>query len=345
MIKKLSLLLSSFLPFLHASAQSKEKPIPSLALKKPIEVYGHRGARSFSPENTIPAYRTALKVGVHWIDADIVITKDNQIVAYHDLWINPDFTRKMNSDFFEKNKKDFLMKHEGKKIDPFLIYQMTFDQLQKYDVGKLNPESSYSKFFPDQISVPHTTIPKLSDVVDYVDRNSDKQVRFQLEIKTDTEHPDWSPDPKKFADLLYALLKEKNLITRVEVQAFDWRYLKELQKRDTRIKTAYLIDSTEIERMKKDHSLPKTIKDLGGACYEPEDVALTKEDLDQAHKLGLKVVVWTWPEHLGTAFDPDVINRLIDWGVDGIITDDPGRLNSILAARGHPVPQNHPNAN
>jgi glycerophosphoryl diester phosphodiesterase len=34
-----------------------------------------------------------------------------------------------------------------------------------------------------------------------------------------------------------------------------------------------------------------------------------------------------------------LVDKLISWGVDGIITDDPARLNSMLAARGLPVPQ------
>jgi glycerophosphoryl diester phosphodiesterase len=80
------------------------------------------------------------------------------------------------------------------------------------------------------------------------------------------------------------------------------------------------------------------VKDLGGTCWEPEDVELTKATLDEAHALGLKVVVWTWPEHSGTVFDPELISKLIDWGVDGIITDDPGMLISMLAARNYAVP-------
>jgi len=80
------------------------------------------------------------------------------------------------------------------------------------------------------------------------------------------------------------------------------------------------------------------IKDLGGACWEPEDVELTEETLQEAHNLGLKVVVWTWPEHSGTTFNADLVSKLIDWGVDGIITDDPGMLISMLAARDYQVP-------
>ena len=92
------------------------------------------------------------------------------------------------------------------------------------------------------------------------------------------------------------------------------------------------------------NSLPQMVKALGGSIYGPEDVTLTKEQLNEAHRLGLKVVVWTWPEHSGKVFDPVVVNRLIDWGIDGIITDDPAQLNAILAAKSYPVPQNYPYA-
>lgn len=48
--------------------------------------------------------------------------------------------------------------------------------------------------------------------------------------------------------------------------------------------------------------------------------------------------MWSWPETLGTAFDARLTERMIDWGVDGIITDDPARLTAMLAARGLRVP-------
>jgi len=85
-------------------------------------------------------------------------------------------------------------------------------------------------------------------------------------------------------------------------------------------------------------SVPKMVKALGGFAWEPEDAELTKGALEEAHALGLKVVVWSWPEKLGTAFDPKLVEKMIDWGVDGIITDDPGRLISMLAVRGMKVP-------
>ncbi len=153
---------------------------------------------------------------------------------------------------------------------------------------------------------------------------------------------------------------EEGVIGISEIQSFDWRCLYKLQKLDARVKTAYL---TEWDNepgtpnsffdpdpakaglwtggvLVKDHAIPfrRWSRISGGACWEPEDAELTKETLDEAHRLGLKVVVWTWPEHSGTTFDAALVSKLIDWGVDGIITDDPGMLISMLAARGYPLP-------
>lgn len=317
--------------------------IPHTGPEKFVEVYGHRGARSYSPENTIPSYRTGLKIGVNWVDADIVVSKDGQIFVYHDLLLNPNTTRDKNGQFVK-----------GKTP----IRTLTTEEILQYDVGMLNPKSEYAKYFPSQVPVNGTRIPLLEEMIDYVKEKSNNTANFQLEIKSDPTHDDWAPSPEEFANKLYTILKKHDLIDRAEIQAFDWRYLYALQKLDKNIKTAYLVDYSEIDNMKSsdparaglwtggkllknyNYSFPQMIKALGGCCFEPEDAVLTKDALDEAHKLGLKVAVWTWPENTHTTFNEDLIKKLIDWGVDGIITDDPGRLNSVLAARNYPVPKN-----
>jgi glycerophosphoryl diester phosphodiesterase len=157
------------------------------------------------------------------------------------------------------------------------------------------------------------------------------------------------------------VLQEEGITRDCEIQSFDWRCLYELEKLDPDIATACLTEWDNEPGMEcsffsadpavaglwtggelvKDHggSISQMVKDLGGSCWEPEDVELTRAALDEAHRLGLKVVVWTWPEHSGAAFVPKTVKRMIAWGVDGIITDDPGRLISLLAARGYATPQ------
>ena len=335
------------------------------AKPKFVEVYAHRGARSFSPENTMPAYKTGLAVGTNWVDMDIGVTKDGVILIDHDIWLNPDILRK-DGKFLGNNKHDFYAQLESasggidKNIQPYLVKILTLAQLQQYDAGMLNPNTPYAKYFPLQYPVDGTKMPTLQEVVTYVNQLTDKKVNFQIEIKNDPLHPEWTVSPKEFAYKLNDFLVKNNLVDHAEIQSFDWQPLYELHKLNPKAKLAFLLGYDDITRMNgvdakdaglwsggkllKDYnnSLPQMVKALGGSCYEPEDVSLTKEDLDEAHKLGLKVVVWTWPEHSGTAFDPVVAERLINWGVDGIITDDPATLNSMLAARGLAVPKNYP---
>ena len=251
---------------------------------------------------------------------------------------------------------------KDKLIAPYLVKNNTLKQLQQYDVGMLNPDSPYKQYFPEQYAIPSTPMPSLQEVINYIDKATGKKVGYQIEIKNDPTKPYYTISSKELAQKVYVILKKNNLINRVEIQAFDWNVLYKLQKLDKSIKTAYLIGYDEVEdfsgntfkvnglwsggKMLKDYnnSLPQMIKALGGSCYEPEDVMLTKKDLDEVHKLGLKVVVWTWPEHSGSVFDPKLIDKLICWGVDGIITDDPARLNSMLAVRGYRVPKHYANA-
>jgi len=347
------------------SAESVGRPTPVVDGKKFIQVYAHRGARSFAPENTIPGYVTGLAIGTHWVDMDIVMNKDGEIVVSHDIWLNPDITRGPDGEFLAPSKSAMT---EGvppgeltAHLQPYMVKNLTYAQLQQYDVGRLNPESPYAKYFPEQYGMDGVRMPLLKDVIRYVNGATKGAVGFQIEFKTDPMHDNWTYTPKQFAAALYKVLQEEGITRNCEVQSFDWRCLHELQKLDKDVATAYLTEwdnepGTEYSfysddlsiaglwtggKLVKDYndSIPQMVKALGGWCWEPEDLELTKAALDEAHSLGLKVVVWTWPEHSGSAFDGKTVKRMIDWGVDGIITDDPGQLISMLAARGYRIPE------
>jgi glycerophosphoryl diester phosphodiesterase len=322
--------------------------------EKVIQIYAHRGARAFAPENTLPGFKTGLRIGTDWVDMDVVLTKDGEVLVSHDLLLNPNITRNAKGEFLppDRDPREYAAKN------------LTLEELQRFDVGRLNPNSAYAKFFPDQFPADGARMPTLREVVRYVNKAAHDKVGFEIEMKTDPLHPERTPDPGTFAAALYKVMKEEGILGRAEIQAFDWRCLYELQKLDEQVKTAYL-SSRENEqggavsffdpdpkraglwtggKLVGDYgdSIPKMVHTLGGFAWEPEDATLTKEALDEAHNLGLKVVVWSWPEKLKTAFDAKLVDKLITWGVDGIVTDDPGRLASMLAARGLHVPERCP---
>jgi len=337
-----------------------------VASGKRVQVYAHRGARAFLPENTMPAYRAALRIGADWIDMDVVLTKDNEVLLCHDPVLNPDITRDEHGNFLAPSREALNALPENARREygrKYSVLGLTLEELRRFEVGRLNPASAYSRFFPDQVPVDGTRMPTLREVVRFGEGATRNKIGYQIEMKTEPSHPEYSPPPAAFAAAVYKVLQEEGAVDRVEIHAFDFRCLYELQKLDKRIRTAYLTSRDNEKdgvdsffspdpkvaglwtggKLLKDYggSIPAMVKALGGIAWDPEDAELTREALDEAHRLGLKVVVWSWPEKLGSAFNAELTAKMIDWGVDGIITDDPGRLTSMLAARSLPVPDRY----
>src|SRR6188472_3493310 len=99
--------------------------LPALA----FDLQGHRGARGLAPENTLPAFATALSLGVVTLELDTGITKDGVVVVSHDPYLNPDITRGPDGAW---------LKEKGPPLRT-----LTFAELQRYDFGRINPQSRY----------------------------------------------------------------------------------------------------------------------------------------------------------------------------------------------------------
>ena len=72
------------------------------------------------PEQTLPAYVAALRLGVDYVDMDIGMTKDGVLVLTHNLTLNPDLTRDQSGRWV---------------TEPIAINTLTLQELQKHDVG------------------------------------------------------------------------------------------------------------------------------------------------------------------------------------------------------------------
>jgi glycerophosphoryl diester phosphodiesterase len=184
-----------------------------------------------------------------------------------------------------------------------------------------------------------------------VRRSGDPHVRLNIETKIDPDHPDESPDPEKFAALLLSLLDAEKFADRVTIQSFDWRTLQIVQRRAPQIPTVYLTlqrglaPTVSLENATSwtagfnpaDHgnSLPRTIHAAGGAIWSPYFADVTPALITEAHDLKLKVVVWTVNK-------PADMRRMIEMGVDGVISDRPDLLRKAAADTGIALPQAFP---
>ena len=294
-----------------------------------LDLQGHRGARGLAPENTLPAFERALALGVTTLELDVGMTKDGVLVISHDPFLNPDLARDASGRFLEQRGP--------------AIHSLTWAELQAYDVGRLKPGTDYARQFPDQTPVDGVRIPRLSDLVELVKRSGDANVRFDIETKLSPDKPAETPLPEPFARALVEEIRKAGMATRSQVQSFDWRTLQIVQRIAPEIPTAYLtlqrrFDNIGAERPEgsnwtagfqyRDHgSVPKMVKAAGGSAWSAFHGDLDVAKVKEAQALGLKVLAWT-------VNDPAVMERLIGYGVDGLITDRPDLARKLLEARG-----------
>lgn len=261
---------------------------------------GHRGCRGLMPENTIPAMRTALDLGVTTLEMDVVITKDKKVVLSHEPFFNHEITTKPDG--------SYVTEAEEKSLN---IYQMSYEEVKRYDVGmKLHPR------FPQQQKA-KVYKPLLGDLLDSVQQYMMTRKRpfpyFNIETKTSpiTDNT-YHPEPAEFVDLLMAVIEGKGVGDRVIIQSFDFRTLQYLHKKYPDIKTAMLIEDYD------KRGLDVQLNALGflPAIYSPAYQLVTEELIKNCHEKNIKVIPWTVNDNTG-------IDKLKAMGVDGIILDYP----------------------
>jgi len=136
----------------------------------------------------------------------------------------------------------------------------------------------------------------------------------------------------------YYKVKEVNktkLKDKVIYSSFDWRVLTEIKNIDPKISRAYL--TSELKGKVYDKSpwldfmplydsdsreLPRLIKTLGGKAWHPNRKDISKDMVRISHDEDLPVNVWTVNEEYEML-------RMIEYGVDGIITDYPLKLKKL----------------
>jgi len=298
-----------------------------------FDLQGHRGARGLEPENTLAAFRRALEIGVDTLEMDAAITADGIVVVSHDPALMPAITRDAQGRWLSG-------------VGP-LIRALTLAQLQTYDVGRTDPSSAYGRSLPEQQARDGERRPTLAAVFALVKEVGADSVRFDIETKVFPNRPDDTLAPEPFVRALLAAIRQAGMTRRVMIQSFDWRTLRLVHELEPTMETVYLttrgrgfdnLDGgawTDGRLLRDFASVGHMVKAAGGTTWAPNYNNLTLDALKSAQQLGLKVIPWT-------ANDPGDIDRLIGWGVDGIISDYPNRVRDAMAKRGMALPASFP---
>jgi glycerophosphoryl diester phosphodiesterase len=294
-----------------------------------FDLQGHRGARGLHPENTLPAYEAALQIGVSTLELDVGVSSDGVVVISHDRALNPEITRDAQGQWLTA---------------PILVNSLSFEQLQSYDVGRINPASAYAARFPNQTPLDGTRMPALAQLFE---RMQHTRLHFNIETKISPERPTETVSPDAFVDALLAVVQQHGMQQRVIVQSFDWRTLQLVHQRAQGVRTACLTAQqpwTDNITYKgpntppwtgnvraQDHSdVPSMVRAAGSSIWSPYFGDITPALVKQAHALNLKVVPWT----VNTARE---IDDVIHMGVDGLISDYPNIAVERLQLLGIPL--------
>lgn len=249
-------------------------------------VFAHRGGGGLFPENTLEAFKYSADLGVDVLELDIHSTSDGKLVVLHDRTVD----RTTNG---QGNVKDLTLE-DLKRLDAG--YRFTTDGGQTFPFrGK------------------GITVPTLEEILAAFPATT-----FNIEPKQQTP---------SITKSLCAILREKNATGNVIVGSFRQEVLDEFRAECSEVATSASPSEASKFLAYYKTGIAASYTPPMQALQIPENLGylnvVSKDFVEAAHKLNLKVHVWTINK-------PEDMQRLLDIGVDGIMTDYPDRLLNLL---------------
>lgn len=271
----------------------------------PPDVHGHRGCRALMPENTVAGFLKAAELGCTWMEMDVVITGDGQVLVSHEPWMDHRICRTPQGDSITPAQQR-----------TFNIFHMTTAEAQAFDCG-----SAQHPDFPEQDNA-KAHKPTLLEVVEAMDEfateNGFGTIGFNIEIKSEPDlYGTFQPAPKDFVNIVMAAITDLNIADRCILQSFDPAILEAIHETEPGMRLSFLVEN--------DDGIAANLKRLSfaPAIYSPAFEQLDATAVNTLHDQDIEVAAWT-------VNDEADMRRMIALGVDIIITDRPDRALGIL---------------
>ncbi|HEY1836441.1 MAG TPA: glycerophosphodiester phosphodiesterase family protein [Rhizomicrobium sp.] len=305
----------------------------------------HRGGAGLRPENTLTAFADAIARGCDGAELDVQLSKDGQLVIFHDFRLNSKICRGPDGKFLTKPTP--------------LIVDLTLAELETYDVSHADPASDYPASHPDLLASEAERIPLLAEVIELA-KLSLKPFHLFVEIKTSFADRTMSASPEAVCEAAIGILRQADYLDRAILVGFDWPALLHARKIEptvqcwfTTMAASWFRDGQPppqddppaeaalqvlrhwartgtspwaggYDAVKYDGSILKAIHAAGGDGWFPSYTDATPENIALARSLGLKIGAWT-------VDDPAIMRTLASERIDAILTDRPDWLAKALA--------------
>jgi glycerophosphoryl diester phosphodiesterase len=262
----------------------------------------HRGARSIAPENTLAAARKGLEVGADMWELDIQMTADGELIVIHDNTL----------------KRTSNVREVFPSRKPWLVHEFTLDEIRLLDFG-----SWFAKQDPfGQIAAGMVAESDLARYLYQPAPTLKEALTFTLEhswsVNLEIKDLGGNPDPHQVVKKILALVEDLDMLDSVLISSYNQTYLAQIREVHPSIATGVLVS--------KPHPHPeKLLRRLGAQAYHPRLSGFRPSDIALLHRQGWRVHVWN-------VNDRKTMERLVSAGVDGIFTDFPQMLASVLAS-------------
>jgi glycerophosphoryl diester phosphodiesterase len=268
-------------------------------------VIAHRGASAYAPENTVPAFTLAAEQGADFVEFDLQLTKDRQIVCLHDNSLE------RTTDVEEVFPDRYRPPAAAGQPKRWMLDDFTLDELRKLDAGA---------WFDAKFR--GTRIPTFGETIAALRGRSG----LFIELKTPERYPG-------IEEMILAELRAKGLDkpgadpkTPVLLQSFTVSSLEILRKLGTALPVHFLIGARDAAPWLTAEGLAKIKAFATGLSPEKVIVSGQPEAMARARQLGMPITPYTFRSTAVSGF-PDVKAEMTAYiqkhGVDGVISDNP----------------------
>ncbi len=267
-----------------------------------IKNIAHRGARSLAPENSIAAAKKAFDLGAHLWETDISVTKDEQLVLFHDDTLTR--TTDVKSVFPHRSS--------------FRLSDYTLDELKSLDLGtrfiRKDPfkEIQHGSITEKEIlSLRGERIPTLEEALHFTKLN---RWQVNLEMKRLPERFKEFPLPER---VMETIRRVKIDPVRVIVSSFYHPWIKTITAMEPGIEIQALLGESPISRLPAwgKYTFP---------TYNVRSSLVDEAQIARVKAMGKGI-------NLFTVNKEKQMIRFIRAGVDGLFTDYPQRLAALLS--------------
>ncbi|MBT2547772.1 glycerophosphodiester phosphodiesterase family protein [Arthrobacter sp. ISL-65] len=297
-----------------------------------FDLQSHRGGRGEWTEESLAAFANSLKLGVSTLELDTHLTEDGKVIVWHDDTMQANKC----ADTAPATPNDPEFPYAGDRVAELSLAQ----------IKTLNCGYTQLAGYLEQQVIEGNRIAELRDVFQLVRDYGAKKARFNVETKVE----DGQAGGEDSVALTKAVVTEiymAGMSGLTTVQSFDWSTLNYTRKIAPQLPVVALSSGDAWLQVGKpgaapelggididdyDGSLAKAAKALGYDVISPTFRSVTPQMIAEAHAFGLPVIPWT----VNTTAE---MARLMDLGVDGIITDYPTRLRTLMDQRGLKLPK------